>query len=120
MYINAYTLSYGNWTVIPSQWETSFKEMKDCGFNSVSLSFSESEFTYARRTIELQIKMAHEYGLEVWLVPSRLGGRVAGAPFMQSNWLLKNPMPLNLTSLLWDVLLQKSSRTGFILYGKSA
>jgi hypothetical protein len=65
--------------------------MKSCGFDTVALSFSESEMTYSRRTFEKQVNMAHECGLKVMVVPSRLGGRFAGSPYMSSMWLAQNP-----------------------------
>jgi hypothetical protein len=91
MLVSAYCLGYGNWTVIPKQWEQSFADMRANGFNAVALSFSESEMRYARRTFELQIKMAHDQGLKVFVIPSRLGGRLAGAPLMPSIWLNQHP-----------------------------
>ena len=89
--ISAYCLSYQNWTVIPHQIEEDFKEMRDMGFNAVDLSFSESEFQYARRTFDLQIRIAKAAGLKVNVIPSRWGGRFAGAPLMPSIWLSRNP-----------------------------
>ena len=91
MYLSAYCLSYGNWTVIPKQWRESFEDMKESGFDAVALSFSESEMMYSRRTFEMQVKMAHECGLEVLLIPSRIGGRFAGSPYMPSLWTCANP-----------------------------
>lgn len=89
--LTAYCLSYGNWTVIPKQWRESFMDMRDHGFDAVALSFSESEMRYSRRTIELQIRYAHDCGLNVYLIPSRIGGRFAGAPLMPSLWLSMHP-----------------------------
>ncbi|UKI31052.1 MAG: hypothetical protein L6W00_24885 [Lentisphaeria bacterium] len=89
--LTAYCLSYGNWTVIPHQWAECFGEMEELGFDAVALSFSESEMRYARRTFEMQIAAAHRAGLKVFVVPSRLGGRLAGAPLMSSLWLTANP-----------------------------
>ena len=86
MFLSAYTLSYGNWTVIPSHWDRMFGEMREIGFDAIDLSFSESEEMYAMRTIEQQIAMAHKHGLKVLIVPSRYAGRFAGAPFMP-GWL---------------------------------
>ena len=87
----AYCLSYGNWTVIPHQWNECFSEMRDLGFDAVALSFSESEMMYSRRTFEMQCELARSKGLKVLVVPSRIGGRLAGAPWMPSAWLLNNP-----------------------------
>ena len=39
MFLSAYTLSYGNWTVIPSHWDRLFGEMRENGFDAVDLSF---------------------------------------------------------------------------------
>lgn len=89
--LTAYCLSYGNWTVIPRQWRESFMDMRDNGFDAVALSFSESEMRYSRRTIELQIRYAHDCGLKVYLIPSRIGGRFAGAPLMPCLWLVDHP-----------------------------
>ena len=91
MLFTAYCLSYGNWTVIPSQWQESFLDMKASGFDAVALSFSESEERYAMRTFEMQIKYAHDCGLKVFVIPSRIGGRLAGAPLMSGYWLSEHP-----------------------------
>ena len=91
MFLSAYTLSYGNWTVIPSHWDRSFREMRENGFDAVDLSFSESEATYSMRVIEQQIAMAHKHGLKVLLIPSRFAGRFAGAPYMTSIFSAAHP-----------------------------
>ncbi len=89
--VTAYFLSHGNWTVIPHQLEDNFKDMRDCGFSAVAMSFSESEMAYARRAFELQVDLAHRCGLRVFVIPSRLGNRFAGAPLMPCRWLLLHP-----------------------------
>ncbi len=89
--LTAYCIGYGNWTVIPHQWDECFGEMRDLGFDAVALTFSESEMKYARRTFEMQVAAAHRASLEVHVVPSRIGGRLAGAPFMGSVWLNTHP-----------------------------
>ena len=91
MFLSAYTLSYSNWTVIPSHWDKLFGEMRDNGFDAVDLSFSESEEMYAMRTIEQQISAAHKHGLKVLLIPSRFAGRFAGAPFMAGELTVSHP-----------------------------
>lgn len=91
MIFSAYCLSYGSWTVIPDHWKVSFNEMKEGGFDAVDLTFSESELRYSMRTFEMQIKIAHECGLKVFVIPSRIGGRFAGSPLMPGLWLSQNP-----------------------------
>ena len=91
MLFTAYCLSYGNWTVIPKQWRESFQDMKQCGFDAVALSYSESDHRYARRAFEQQVNMAHQCGLKVMVVPSRLLSRFAGAPLMTGYWISQHP-----------------------------
>jgi hypothetical protein len=91
MLTTAYCLAYGHWTVIPHQIEESFKDMVDCGFNAVALSFSESEEICSRRAFEIQVNLAKKQGLKVFVVPSRLGGRFAGAPLMPGLWISRHP-----------------------------
>lgn len=89
--VSAYCLDYNNWVCIPRHIREDFKEMADMGYDTVCLSFSESEMKYARRTFEILIDIAHQEGLKVHVVPSRLAGRFAGAPFMTSMWLAQHP-----------------------------
>jgi hypothetical protein len=89
--LTAYCLSYEYFTIIPKQWRESFSEMRDMGFDAVALSFSESEMRYSRRAFEMEVEAAHRLGLKVFVVPSRLGGRFAGAPLMPSIWLTMHP-----------------------------
>lgn len=89
--ISAYCLDYGSWVCIPRHITEDFKEMADMGFDTVCLSFSESEMMYSKRTFEILVELAHREGLKVNVVPSRIGGRFAGAPFMPSMWLALNP-----------------------------
>ncbi|HOX05906.1 MAG TPA: hypothetical protein PK280_05855 [Planctomycetota bacterium] len=89
--LTAYTLSHGHFTVIPHHLDENFADMVDCGFDAVALSFSESEMVYSRRAFEIQVNLARKRGLKVLVVPSRLGGRFAGAPLMPSIWLYEHP-----------------------------
>lgn len=89
--LTAYCMSYEYFTVIPKQWYESFSEMRDMGFDAVALTFSESEMRYSRRAFEAEVAMAHKLGLKVFVIPSRLGGRFAGAPLMHCLWLTMHP-----------------------------
>ncbi len=91
MIVTAYCLSYGHWTVIPHQLADSFADMVDCGFNAVALSVSESEMFYSRRAMEIQVDLACKAGLKVFVIPSRIGARFAGAPLSPSLWLAQHP-----------------------------
>jgi hypothetical protein len=89
--LTAYCLSYGHYTPIPKHYHESFSEIRDMGFDAVALSFSENEMRYSRRAFEMQIAIAHKLGLKVFVIPSRLGGRFAGAPLMSCMWLDLHP-----------------------------
>lgn len=89
--ISAYCLDYNTWTCIPRHVKEDFAELADMGVDTVCLSFSENEMAYARRTFEILTDLAHEAGLKVFVIPSRIAGRFAGAPLMPSIWLTKHP-----------------------------
>lgn len=89
--VTAYCLSYGNWTVIPHQWDECFGELSGLDYDAVALSYSESDDVYCQRTFEAQIHTAHKHGLKVFAIPSRLGARFAGAPMMYSRFLTEHP-----------------------------
>ena len=91
MLLSAYCLNYGNWTVIPREWRAVFEDLRANGYDAVALSFSEGEMRYGRRMFAMQVEAAHACGLKVFVIPSRLGGRFAGAPLMPSIWLAEHP-----------------------------
>lgn len=91
MIVTAYFLCHGHWTVIPHQLRENFEDMVECGFNTVAISFSESEMQYARRAFEIEVDLAHRAGLKVIVIPTRLGGRFAGAPLMPGIWISQHP-----------------------------
>jgi hypothetical protein len=101
--VTAYYLSHGHWTVIPHQLEEDFADMRVCGFDAVAMSFSESEMRYSRRAFEIQVRLAKKHGLKCLVIPSRLGGRFAGAPLMPSFWLAQNPDCLVPGNVGWPV-----------------
>ena len=89
--ISAYCLDYNTWVCIPRHVKEDFAEMAGMGVDTVCLSFSENDMAYARRTFEILVGLAHEAGLRVFVIPSRIAGRFAGAPLMPSVWLARNP-----------------------------
>lgn len=89
--ISAYCLDYNTWVCIPRHVKEDFAEMAGMGVDTVCLSFSENDMAYARRTFEILVRLAHEAGLRVFIIPSRIAGRFAGAPLMPSVWLARNP-----------------------------
>ena len=82
--ISCYCLDYNTWVFIPRHVKEDFAEMREMGIDTVCLSFSENDMAYARRTFEQLVNLAHEVGLKVFVIPSRIAGRFAGAPLMPS------------------------------------
>ncbi len=101
--VTAYYLCHAHWTVNPRQIEEDFRDMADMGFTAVAFSFCESEMRYSRRAFELQLALAKKCGLKRFVIPSRLGGRFAGAPFMASWWLASHPKCVVPGSESWPV-----------------
>ena len=89
--LTAYNINNGTWAVTRGQWTQTFSELRDRGFDAVALTFSEGEMRYSRRVFEMQIDEAHKCGLKAFVIPSRLGGRFAGAPLMHCMWLTMHP-----------------------------
>ena len=91
MLITAYCLCHYNWVVRPRHIIENYEDIAGQGFNAVALSFSEDDAQYCQRTFQLHIDEAHKLGLKVFVIPSRLGNRFAGAPYMPSPWLAAHP-----------------------------
>lgn len=91
MLLTAYCLCHYNWVVRPRHIRENYEDIARQGFDAVALSFSEDDAQYCRRTFGLHVNEAHKAGLRVFVVPSRLGNRFAGAPYMPSPWLAAHP-----------------------------
>ncbi|MFA6816291.1 MAG: hypothetical protein WCS73_08360 [Lentisphaeria bacterium] len=91
MLVTAYCLCHYNWVVRPRHIRENYEDIAQQGFNAVALSFSEDDAQYCQRTFEFHVNEAHKVGLKVLVIPSRLGNRFAGAPYMPSPWLAAHP-----------------------------
>lgn len=89
--VSAYCLDYNMWTCIPRHMKEDFQELRSMGVDTICVSFCESDMVYARRTLEIIVELAHVNGLKIFVIPSRVAGRFAGAPLMASTWLVKHP-----------------------------
>jgi hypothetical protein len=88
--LNAYYFRAHMYTLVPRQVREDLKWMADAGTNIVSVAVLEQDFFAARENIEIICNEAGKAGLEVWAVPSRWGGLVAGAPKVPSVFTVKN------------------------------
>ena len=91
MLLTAYCLCHYNWVVRPRHIRENYEDITRQGFDAVALSFSEDDAQYCQRAFDLHVNEAHKVGLKVFVIPSRLGNRFAGSPYMPSPWLAAHP-----------------------------
>lgn len=82
--LNAYYFRAHMYTLVPRQVKEDLQWMADVGTNIVSVAVLEQDFFAAVENIEIICNEAAKLGMEVWAVPSRWGGLVAGAPKVPS------------------------------------
>ncbi len=82
--LNAYYLRAHMYTMVPHQVKEDLKWMADVGTNIISVAVLEQDFFAAKENIEIICNEAAKLGMDVWAVPSRWGGLVAGAPKVPS------------------------------------
>lgn len=88
--LNAYYLRAHMYTLVPKHVREDLKWMADAGTNIVSVAVLEQDLFAARENLELICNEAARLGMEVWAVPSRWGGIVAGAPKVPSLFTCLN------------------------------
>lgn len=89
--LNAYYFRAHMYTMIPRHVSEDLKWMADAGTNVVSIAVLEQDLFAAAENIEFICNEAAKLGIEVWAVPSRWGGIVAGAPKVPSIFTCQNP-----------------------------
>ena len=89
--LNAYYFRAHMYTLVPRHVQEDMKWMADAGTNVVSIAVLEQDFYAAKENIEIICNEAAKLGMDVWAVPSRWGGLVAGAPKVPSDFTIKNP-----------------------------
>jgi hypothetical protein len=89
--LNAYYLRAQMYTMVPRQINEDIRWMADAGTNVISLAILEQDIWAADRNIEAIYNAALKEGIEVWGVPSRWGGLVAGAPKVPSLFSASHP-----------------------------
>ncbi|MCL3778921.1 hypothetical protein EMN47_00820 [Prolixibacteraceae bacterium JC049] len=89
--LNAYYFRAHMYTLVPHQVREDLKWMADVGTNVVSLGVLEQDLYAAVENIDIICNEASKMGMEVYAVPSRWGGIVAGAPKVASVFTCQNP-----------------------------
>lgn len=88
--LNAYYFRAHMYTLVPRHVREDLKWMADIGTNIVSVAVLEQDFFAAVENIEIICNEAAKLGMDVWAVPSRWGGLVAGAPKVPSLFTTLN------------------------------
>ncbi|MCG6188290.1 hypothetical protein [Maribellus maritimus] len=88
--LNAYYFRAHMYTLVPRHVREDLKWMADVGTNIVSVAVLEQDFFAAVENIEIICNEASKLGMDVWAVPSRWGGLVAGAPKVPSLFTTLN------------------------------
>lgn len=91
MLVNAYYFRAQMYTLVPHQVRQDMQWMADAGTKVVSLAVLEQDLFAARENIEILAEQAQRVGMELWAVPSRWGGLVAGAPKVPSLFSASHP-----------------------------
>ncbi len=91
MFINAYYFRAHMYTLVPHQIREDMKWMADAGTDAVSIAVLEQDFFAARENIDIICEEARKEGMQVYAVPSRWGGLVAGSPKVPSLFSATHP-----------------------------
>ena len=79
------------YTLVPDQVREDLKWMADIGTNSVCVAVLEQDIRAAVENVEIISEEAEKLGMELFVVPSRWGGLLAGAPKVPSVFTVQNP-----------------------------
>lgn len=90
-YLTAFYYRAQMYTMVPNQIKEDLKWMAEMGTNAIGIAILEQDFEAAYNNIEFIIKEANKVGIDVFAVPSRWGGIVAGAPKVPSIFTIRNP-----------------------------
>lgn len=90
-FLNAFYYRAHMYTMVPHQIREDLKWMAEAGTNAISIAVLEQDFEAAYDNIEFIIKEANKLGMDVYAVPSRWGGILAGSPKVPSLFTTRNP-----------------------------
>ncbi|MEL7121863.1 MAG: hypothetical protein AAFO07_20615, partial [Bacteroidota bacterium] len=78
--LGAYYFGAGYFTLVPDNIRHDLDEMKSLGTDIVCIGITENDIKYNEANIKFIIKEAHQRGMQVFSVPSRMAGITAGQP----------------------------------------
>jgi hypothetical protein len=89
--LNAYYFRAHMYTLVPRHVREDLKWMADAGTDVVSIAILEQDLTAAVENVSIIQNEAAKEGMKVFVVPSRWGGLLAGAPKVPSHFSVTNP-----------------------------
>lgn len=95
MYITAYYFRAHTYTLVPRHVREDMQWMADHGTDAIAIGVLEQDLFAAVENIQQICAEADRAGLEVWAVPSRWGGLVAGSPKVPSIFCARHPHALS-------------------------
>ena len=78
--LGAYYFGAGYFTLVPDNIRRDLDEMKKLGTDIVCIGITENDIKYNEANIKFIIEEAHQRGMQVFSVPSRMAGITAGQP----------------------------------------
>ncbi|WP_026210427.1 hypothetical protein [Flexithrix dorotheae] len=76
----AYYFGAGYFTLVPANIRHDLDEMKQLGTDIVCIGITENDIKYNDANIKFIVEEAHQRGMQVYVVPSRMAGITAGQP----------------------------------------
>jgi hypothetical protein len=89
--LNAYYFRAHMYTLVPQHVREDMKWMADAGTDVVTLAILEQDLTAAVENVFIIQNEAAKLGMKLFVVPSRWGGLLAGAPKVPSHFSVVNP-----------------------------
>lgn len=89
--LNAYYFRAHMYTMVPRQVREDFQYMADLGTDAVSIAVLEQDLFAAVENVNIIANEAERLGMSLFIVPSRWGGLLAGAPKVPSLFSTQNP-----------------------------
>lgn len=78
--LGAYYFGAGYFTLVPQNIRHDLDEMKSWGTDLICIGITENDITYNKGNITFIVEEAHQRGIKVFGVPSRMAGITAGQP----------------------------------------
>lgn len=91
MLVNAYYFRQHMYTLVPRHLREDLAWMADTGTNAVSVAVLEQDLFAAQANLDILFEEAARAGIQVYAVPSRWGGLVAGSPKVPSIFAATHP-----------------------------